>query len=243
VSPYSETLRRNLRDPFNQIGSTAPPIQEQLSADNPSHSWHPGTDYFNYLGNSDIQRSPSPATEIAVREVDNPASSNSPSLVLPQEETYDLQRPLIPPSLHLETFNGTSDHPPLDFRDVEETGGLSSSTYQSPPYKWSYFTSQLYVTLFPTMLDFGSKTGFQKILAIVAIPAVFCLTITLPVVDVSFDSVSPEDDVDLLRISSEDEVDLRRWNRWNRLLTSLQCICAPPFLVFVFFRILSTLRR
>jgi hypothetical protein len=146
----------------------------------------------------------------------------------------------------------------LCFRDAEEAGSLSPGKYYHVHYKWwPYFILPdpyfLYVTLFPTIRDFPSKTWFQKIVAILAIPAVFCLTITLPVVD----NESPEPDgeiklpsgpcspntvhhshpeAELVRAkSANDDMSLvpRVWNRW---ITGVQCICAPLFITFIFFR-------
>lgn len=150
---------------------------------------------------------------------------------------------------------------PLGFRDAQEVGSLSSEIHHDyHVYRWwPYFILPdpyfLYITLFPTVRGFRSKTYLQKFLAIIAVPAVFCLTVTLPVVD----NETPEPDgeiklppspsspttiissileeSDIVRPLSHDSdgpLVPRVWNRW---LTGVQCICAPLFIAFIFFRI------
>jgi hypothetical protein len=207
-------------------------------------------------------------------EEDEVPDSKSITYLVPPEELYRSRKAGVAPSLHLDISDGTlvaspsatsldgSPIPgsPLGFRDTQEVGSVSSVVHHQPYRWWPYFLLPdpyfLYETLFPTLLEFGSKTWFQKILAIIAIPAVFCLTITLPVADneapeadgeirlpsrrsspttiISLPDVSP----DLVRpISSDGDISVgqRCWNRW---LTGVQCICAPLFLTFIFFRML-----
>jgi hypothetical protein len=187
---------------------------------------------------------------------------------------YGSRKSVITPSLHLDISDDTlvvspgaismevprTPGEPLGFRDVQEVGSTSSEVCHRVYSWWPYSLVPdpyfLYHTLFPTLLDFGSKSWLQKILAVIAIPAVFCLTITLPVVDnetVDADgeiklpsgpsspttilSSLPDASSDVVRpVSSDGEMTVppRGWNRW---LTGVQCICAPLFMTFVFFRI------
>lgn len=218
-----------------------------------------------------MKRSPSPLTIVSIPEESESSDVKTSTFLTPPQETYGSRRTISLPVLDtsdatLVSSPGTTPGndsqmvtSPLGFRDAEEIGPLSSTKYRNVRYKWwPYFILPppylLYITLFPTIRDFRSKTWFQKIVAVLAIPAVFCLTITLPVVDNESSSESdgeikltsgptspttilsslPESDIFGVA-SDSDEVPLvpRTWNRW---LTGVQCICAPLFIVFIFFR-------
>ena len=105
--------------------------------------------------------------------------------------------------------------------------------------------------LLPTLTDFKSQTHTQRLLSILALPSVFLLTITLPVVNPPIDktlqgdsqpgtpaippSVQPyEDRIEAIVISHD--VDTYTAHRgWNRWLTSIQCILAPLLFTSVLF--------
>jgi hypothetical protein len=86
-----------------------------------------------------------------------------------------------------------------------------------------------------------------------AIPAVFCLTITLPVVygeatekegeiklpssDGALASPGPDGSLETLSVSSQNDEQVVVGRVWNRWLTGVQCIFAPIFMTFTFFRI------
>lgn len=158
---------------------------------------------------------------------------------------------------------GSVPDSPLSFSDIQEPEPLSSSTY-CPRYRWCAYLLPdpyfLYITLFPTLRGFRSKPWLHKILSIIVIPAVFCLTITLPVVDTesaetegeiapSYGLLSPaglvsplpdgSSDVRMFSPGDDQGFVPRVWNRW---LTGVQCICAPIFLTFIFFRIYFSFR-
>jgi hypothetical protein len=277
-APSGHTLRRNLSDPYShtQIQS-APPRQPQApwhTSDGHSHTQARG-DYFNYPGS--VQRSVSPLTQLSIPEAeeDEVPDPKSATFLVPPEELYRSRKAGLAPSLHLDISDGTlvaspsatsldgSPVPssPLGFRDTQEVGSVSSVVHHRVYRWWPYFLLPdpyfLYETLFPTLLDFGSKTWLQKILAVIAIPAVFCLTITLPVVDneaaeadgeirlpsrpsspTTIISSLPDVSSDIIRpVSSDGDIPVaqRGWNRW---LTGVQCLCAPLFLTFIFFRML-----
>lgn len=113
----------------------------------------------------------------------------------------------------------------------------------------------LFATLFPTLRDFGGKSHMEKVLGCIALPSVFLLTITLPVVEsrsgkkentptVVVESGSPVSTVagmgtssgtadlnDAANGGSPDGSSPKEWNRW---LVAVQCITAPVFLVAIF---------
>jgi sodium/potassium/calcium exchanger 6 len=112
----------------------------------------------------------------------------------------------------------------------------------------------LYDTLFPTLRNFGDKTWIEKFLALVAVPSVFLLTITLPVVEgpdkpsdlTTLNSLPPESPSSIMTATtaatpmmpvSTPQPAAKGWNRW---LLAVQCITAPIFIVLVLFLDSST---
>ena len=271
----SHGRQRNLSDPFSQFRSAPPQHAPWHTSEGQSHS-PAGADYFNYPTAPSIRRAVSPMTIASIPEdaVDeqSPDSKSTPFL-RPPEQRYGSRKLSDAPSLHLDTSDrilvsspgslsrdGSAPSSPLGFRDVQESGSLN---YLVSPrtYKWwpSFLLPQpqfLYVTLFPTLIGFQSKPWFHKILSIIAIPAVFCLTITLPVIDT--ESNDGEGEIKLPSVSNSPRIPVspgadgssemlslslkhdpvivaRVWNRW---LTGVQCIFAPLFMTFIFFRMI-----
>jgi sodium/potassium/calcium exchanger 6 len=161
-----------------------------------------------------------------------------------------------PPPLIIPTISRESSSPgsPLGFRDSREPDELTTPS-RKPRFAWwpSFLLPDphvLYLTLFPTIRNFREKSWLQRILAVLAVPAVFCFTITLPVVDTEADeeeeafkfprspslSAHPEDSPIMMALvdpETEAVINARAWNRW---LTGVQCLVAPVFLTFLFFR-------
>ena len=117
--------------------------------------------------------------------------------------------------------------------------------------------------LFPTMQGFGDKSLLGKIMALMALPSVFLLAITLPVVeengsykDPEFKQCTPDVAPPLLiepgspqsfsamqnpvQSSTTEQGDAGDWNRW---LHSVQCIFAPLFVTFVLFSDSPSLKK
>lgn len=272
-APYGHALKRHFSDPFHEIHS-APPQQPRASWHTSAEEGHTsaGADYFSFPAGSNVKRSVSPLTVISIPE-EAETDGKVSTFLTPPQETYGSRRTISLPLLDtsdarlVDTPGATPTEDlqivtsPLGFLDAEDVGSLSLAKYRNVHCRWwpsfilppPYF---LYVTLFPTIQDFRSKTWFQKIVAILAIPAVFCLTITLPVVDNESSELEGEiklasgptspntllssvPESDFVRVRSDsDDVPLvpRLWNRW---LTGVQCICAPLFIVFIFFRTFS----
>jgi len=102
--------------------------------------------------------------------------------------------------------------------------------------------------LFPTLHEFRAKSLLGKVAAVFAAPAVFMLTVTLPVVVKPYDDVgyrhektpsihhalSPfeEDGIERTLISEEEEVDEFQFNKW---LMAAQCAFGPVFCTSVLF--------
>jgi len=263
------TLHRNNSDPFS-VARTAPPRHQpnapwRTSDGHGRTASEPTADYFNYPGSA--RRVPSPAIHLIAE--DDTDRKSSPYLLPPQPE-YGGKRPSSSPRLHINTSEDALILPSptiplqvptpsesLEFRDTQEQASLTSPIYPRRYRWWPNFLLPdpylLYITLFPTLRDFRSKTWFQRTVAILAIPAVFCLTITLPVID--NETIEDEDEIKFplspnsilhgvsavegspairpMTPNSEVVMVMKSWNRW---LTGLQCLCAPIFLTFIFFR-------
>lgn len=278
AAPTGHTLHRNLSDPFSQSRSppagslTAPPMHAPWNTSDEQCHAHPDADYFNYPAAANIQRSVSPLTQTPIpeEEEDNNDNPQPSTFLLPPQQVYGSKKTSTAPSLHLDTSDDTlvefpspvpsrlrSISPsPLGFRDVQEDGSLDSTPRYVHYRWWPYFLLPdphfLYVTLFPTLTDLQSKTWFQKIISIIAVPAVFCLTVTLPVVDTEQSDAEgevklpsgqvsptilvsplPDGSSELYHpLADEDAMVPRSWNRW---LTGVQCIFAPLFITFIFF--------
>lgn len=218
-------------------------------------------------GNSIQHVSPLPMTFIAGQEEFNPKLASI--LRRPSEQVSGSRKVSAMPSLGLDTsdetllasarvisFGNSSIFHLPDTQDGSTSPSDHHWFYQWWPSFLAPLSNVLYITLFPTVRGLRSSSWPQKILSIMAIPAVFCLTITLPVVDTETKEAegvinmpsgstppnnlisSPPDP----RRSSDahpfplvdDKVPAPRvWKRW---LTGVQCLCAPVFMTFIFFR-------
>jgi hypothetical protein len=274
-TPVSHRHQRNYSDPFIHFRS-APP--QQAPWHTPDDQSQPSRDNFSHPNVVHrVQRSVSSVSITSIPEEDadevqTPGPKSSPFL-RPPEQTYGSHRISTRPTLHVDTSDGTlvsspglvsREGPvpgsPFAFRDMQETRSINSSLYRRTYKYWPFFLLPephfLYITLFPTLIGFESKPWFHKLLSIIAIPAVFCLTITLPVVDTESTEVEgeirlpsglispgvlvspgPDGSSEIIPLSPLDESILvaRIWNRW---LTGVQCIFAPLFMTFIFFRML-----
>jgi sodium/potassium/calcium exchanger 6 len=107
-------------------------------------------------------------------------------------------------------------------------------------------------TVFPTFHDFLEKSFVGKIAAIFAAPAVFVLTLTLPVIVIPYDSayahqekarlttdplVAFEEEAAGHVLDAEEEVeDEMHGGSFNKWLMAVQCTFGPLFAVGVLFR-------
>jgi sodium/potassium/calcium exchanger 6 len=101
--------------------------------------------------------------------------------------------------------------------------------------------------LFPTLHEFHSKSLLGKIAAVFATPAVFMLTVTLPVVVRPYDSqgypektpstnhtlsIIDEDGNEPTLVAEEEQMREFQFNKW---LMAIQCVFGPVFCTAVLF--------
>ncbi len=176
----------------------------------------------------------SPSTSGTVSPLHTPILPRSPQYSPP---AHDLDS-------HMRTHNGKAalDHSRHGMRTF---CGLSVS-----PQILEFFG-----TLFPTLLRFRQKSLKEKLVSVLAVPSVFILTITLPVIENSaeivaspsspFITVSHEegdenDNYDFAEIPphmppselDKNEVTKIGWNRW---LLGVQCVMSPQIMTILLF--------
>lgn len=115
--------------------------------------------------------------------------------------------------------------------------------------RWKAVLRQVVHTLFPSIVDLPSRPWLWKIIAVCSAPAIFALTLTLPVVvndpEADQDNVRPatpllieyeesdaEEELIQAQIEAEEHVHDVRFNKW---LTAVQCALSPVFCVAVLF--------
>ncbi|CZT18068.1 related to sodium-calcium exchangers [Ramularia collo-cygni] len=106
---------------------------------------------------------PSPSMTASTR---SPVSYRAPSIRLPDAETI-----------------GSPETIPADQSAEQEVVRRPGKLAKFWPYRFFPPPGVIISTLFPTIYHWAEKTWWEKCLGIVAAPSVFCLTITLPVVE------------------------------------------------------------
>lgn len=180
--------------------------------------------------------------------IDSNAIMESPVPIL---RSPTRSRPTSPLSMHL-------PRPSIDssLTVFSNANGQQWKQVKYWPYEVLPAPQLLYDTLFPTLRNFSDKTFFEKILALIAVPSVFLLTITLPVVEGPdagdakengrTNDLPPESPCSMMTASSiltaataptpmmppSNPQSAKEWNRW---LLAVQCITAPIFIVLVLF--------
>jgi len=125
----------------------------------------------------------------------------------------------------------------------------------APPSKrqrvWTVLR-QTFHTVFPTLSDFRQQSMLSMIAAVLAAPAVLCLTLTLPVVVTPYGKGSSsrektvagedarlvefeEEGQERVLIAEEEIEDNLHQLQFTRWLMAVQCICGPLFCVKVLF--------
>ncbi|KAH1597424.1 hypothetical protein KXX34_009079 [Aspergillus fumigatus] len=146
----------------------------------------PGTFHSpNYQADSPLTRSPldvSPlGTSYATRGAEiAPESPSSPFPPFPDAIDFMQSRA---PSIRLPAPTSPTETLQVHDNDFEDEGHRSSS-----PAKWSLLSPcciarSVMPVLFPTLVDWGTKSFLERLLGVVAAPSVLLLTITLPVVE------------------------------------------------------------
>ncbi|EUC64802.1 sodium/calcium exchanger protein [Rhizoctonia solani AG-3 Rhs1AP] len=116
--------------------------------------------------------------------------------------------------------------------------------------QWKLVLCQVMHTLFPSLVDLPSRPWLWKIVAVCSAPAIFALTLTLPVVVndpksesspgegpvtpllVDYDESDAEDEIIQAHMEAEEHVHDVHFNKW---LTAVQCALSPVFCVSVLF--------
>lgn len=194
-----------------------------------------------------------------LRSVTPPASSAElPSFIIepPSDERDSLAKVWV----HQDSSHGSSTaptyetmneivhdrSPPIDMprSDIaaDPTAPLGTQEHYVPtwwPNQMLPDPGQLRDLLFPTLVDFANQSHTQRLLAILAVPSVFVLTVTLPVVNPPVDQKMAElneEGADLEAVvAKEDGERITAHRGWNRWLTSLQCILTPLLVSIMIF--------
>lgn len=109
------------------------------------------------------QDQPSPSLTASTR---SPMSHRAPSIRFPDAEVI-----------------GSPETIPADQSAEQEVPRRPGKLEKFWPYKIFPPPGVIISTLFPTIYHWGEKTWWEKCLGVVAAPSVFCLTVTLPVVE------------------------------------------------------------
>jgi sodium/potassium/calcium exchanger 6 len=127
----------------------------------------------------------------------------------------------------------------------ETNGELANHTQPTRRQQIRCALSHASHILFPTLHEFHAKSLVGKVAAVFATPAVFLLTVTLPVVVRSYDStvrhektpsivhtLSTEDGIEHTLIAEEEVPEDLQFNKW---LIAVQCVFGPVFCAAVLF--------
>ena len=190
-----------------------------------------------------------------------PLNDRSPQLIVTNPLPDDLSGPgqLTP---LIEFGDDTAPIPIISRTPASPTSDADSSSVTPtpvPPTKRQrllHVLGHAYHTLFPTLQDFRSKTVLRKVAAVFAAPAVFALTITLPVIVTPYNSTHAQHekmsavegrDEQLVAFEeesagvdrallAEDEVEEEMHElQFNKWLMAAQCALGPLFCVAVLF--------
>ncbi|QRV75052.1 Sodium/calcium exchanger protein [Ceratobasidium sp. AG-Ba] len=177
-------------------------------------------------------------------------------------------------SLQLNERNGLSPSPagelsraksPVPSINVFSPAGPNGTSAAAPrklfvpddvpaPARWRTILSELAHTLFPSLVGISSRPWLWKIIAICSAPAIFALTLTLPVVVnepeaedgavqpvgtpvleaqlIDYDESDAEEELLQARMEAEEHVHDVHFSKW---LTATQCALSPVFCVSVLF--------
>jgi sodium/potassium/calcium exchanger 6 len=117
--------------------------------------------------------------------------------------------------------------------------------------QWKLVLRQVMHTLFPSLVDLSSRPWLWKLVAVCSAPAIFALTLTLPVVVsqpesnsedgargpatpmlIDYEESDVEDEILQARMEAEEHIHDVHFNKW---LTAIQCALSPVFCVSVLF--------
>lgn len=162
-------------------------VVNSLRSQSPTPFTHTGDDYFGVLGHRRSISSPqewphfSPAAGLGASV--NVASSLTPTVVDGRRRSASLHRPnshrITPkPNLHL-------DIPQIALTTPSGQAAVPAETPLESRFRIRHHTRQVLWTLFPSLRSFRHKSVVGMFMAVVSVPAILALTLTLPVVDES----------------------------------------------------------
>ncbi|KAG8732799.1 hypothetical protein FRC11_010924 [Ceratobasidium sp. 423] len=194
---------------------------------------------------SEDQRDPRDAAfSLQLSERGGGSSTNGTALA-PGAEIHRAKSPV--PSIHIFSPNSPSNGDgPAASRKL-----FVPDDAQVQP-QWKRILRQVMHTLFPSLVDLSLRPWLWKIVAVCSAPAIFALTLTLPVVIndpqsdlksgegaepitpllVDYDESDIEDEMMQARIEAEEHVLDVHFSKW---LTAVQCALSPVFCVSVLF--------
>ncbi|CAE6416202.1 unnamed protein product [Rhizoctonia solani] len=176
----------------------------------------------------------------------NNGGANNGAALAPAAEIHRAKSPV--PSIHVFSPNspGTGAGPAASRKLF-----VPGDTIVQP--QWKRVLRQVMHTLFPSLVDLPSRPWLWKIVAVCSAPAIFVLTLTLPVVVndhesdsnsgegaerpvtpllIDYDGSDVEDEMMQAQMEAEEHVHDVHFNKW---LTAVQCALSPVFCVSVLF--------
>ncbi|KAK9460787.1 Sodium/calcium exchanger protein-domain-containing protein [Lipomyces oligophaga] len=169
-----------------------------------------------------------------------------------QLEAQTLLSPLLPSTALPQQLTIPAQSSSTDLHSDVSMDDTSFSTIDKNPWPfgWLPSPSELKQTLFPTLELLEEKTLLNKFISIVAVPSVFCLTVTVPVVEIEHAESEPEvticsvpelhieeadsdhrsEDISIKECSESSGGKYKGWCRW---LLAIQCICSPMVMYYV----------
>ena len=192
--------RLSLSPAASELGSREANL-DHVRSSSPDHLAPPGSgSYFHRPDYHPARRSPLLQAETQVD--DSPKTRSSlkvPQISLPPPQS-GMSSPSSPFPMYMdepEPIAGFSRSPSFHLpppivspESLYTSQQFSEADLESVPLKWWPYGSLppprvLLSTVFPTLYEWSGKTLWDKLLALVAVPSVFLLTITLPVVEPS----------------------------------------------------------
>jgi sodium/potassium/calcium exchanger 6 len=227
-----------------------------LNAFEPPLTPYPGGHYHGYAHSRSLSRGSAhiegantwePSSDVPL--IDRPSLAPVPSLPSDDSDHPPTETPLILIDGDTEPFFSEVSHLPEPSHS--DTSDVTHALVRTRRQGVALAFSRAFHILFPTLHGFHTKTLLGKAAAVLAAPAVFALTITLPVVVRPYvsaryrhekatsanNTLAPfeEDGIERSLVAEEvvnEEIHELHFNKW---LTGVQCILGPLFCVAVLF--------
>lgn len=157
-----------------------------------------------------------------------------PQLVIPENGMEDIEE---------EPLLKDGEHSPLQGVVTQQESQHASPHHHEDDYIPRWWPRRLLPSprevrhlLFPSLFKFREQSVLSQVLGIVALPSIFLLTLTLPVVTPELKTPPAPLDAEAAALEAvvapddEDDDDYRGERGWNRWLTCVQALFAPFFL-------------